>query len=181
MSIEDVEFLHKLLAYKNITFNLFYRGSIDGWMAKDFHSFCDGEGPTLTLMQIKDGHCIGGFTNAQWSSPEEWECKSDAVAILFNLTTHTSFPCKDSSRAIRCWKDRGPQFGYFRELAAFNEPFNEEGACVSRTNEDVYNIPRNSEGINMLTNKMSDDYDFTLDRCKFTITEIEVWGVYFNE
>jgi hypothetical protein len=64
ISKEDVEFLHKLLAYKNITFNLFYRGSIDGWMNEHFHSFCDGEGPTLTLMQIKDGHCIGGFTNA---------------------------------------------------------------------------------------------------------------------
>ncbi len=97
ISYGDVEFLHKLLDYKNISFNLFYRGSIDGWMHKDFHSFCDDEGPTLTLMQIQDGDCVGGFTNASWSSFEEAESKSDAGAMLFNLTTHKSFPCKDPS------------------------------------------------------------------------------------
>jgi hypothetical protein len=64
ISKEDVEFLHKLLNYKKIKFYLYYRGSRDGWMAKNFHSLCDEMGPTLTLMQIEDGHCIGGFTNA---------------------------------------------------------------------------------------------------------------------
>ncbi len=80
----------------------------------------------------------------------EW--KSDAGAMLFNLTTHTSFPCKDPSWAIRCWKDRGPNFGDV-ELSAWYEPFNKEKACCSYTNNSGYSIPRNSEGINMLTNQ----------------------------
>jgi hypothetical protein len=101
--------------------------------------------------------------------------------MLFNLTTHTSFPCIDPSRAIWCRKDRGPYFGD-GELFALLEPFNKENACRSYTNGYGYKIPRNSEGINMLTNQkcvegLSTDQFFS----KFTISEIEVWGVSFNE
>jgi hypothetical protein len=98
--------------------------------------------------------------------------------MLFNLTTHASFPCKDPSRAILCRKDVGPYFGYYSELSALNEPFKEK-ACWSRTNEGVYSIPRNSEGINMLTNMKNNG--FSENCCKFTISELEVWGVSFNE
>jgi hypothetical protein len=100
--------------------------------------------------------------------------------MLFNLTTHTSFPCKDPSEAIRCRKDNGPLFGkkYFEDLSALSEPFNRENACGSWTNKDAYIIPRNSEGINMLTNQKCDLFR---NLCLFTITEIEVWGVNFNE
>jgi hypothetical protein len=48
-----------------------YRGSRDGWFAKDFHRMSDGKRPTVTLFRIKEnGQCIGGFTSAYWSSPE---------------------------------------------------------------------------------------------------------------
>lgn len=30
-----------------------YRGSRDGWLAKDFHRICDGISPTFTLFKIK--------------------------------------------------------------------------------------------------------------------------------
>ncbi len=90
---------------------LHYRGSTDGWMAKDFHRNCDNKGPTLTLLQIEDGDCIGGFTNQSWSSPEEIEYKTDPGAFLFNLTRRTSFPCLDHKWAIFCYKGLVPKFG----------------------------------------------------------------------
>ena len=98
--------------------------------------------------------------------------------MLFNLTTHTSFPCKDPRSALYCEKNRGPQFGVL-ELAVRTKPFNSEKACISYTNRDSYNIPRNSEGENMHTNQKS-NYRFDPDRFEFTIKEIEVWGVTFN-
>jgi len=64
------------------------------------------------------------------------------------------------------------------ELSAVNEPFNEVNACNSVTNGNVYEIPRNSYEINMLTNQKC---DAMYHSSKFTITEIEVWGVNFNE
>ncbi len=57
-----------------------------GWKAKKFHSRCDNKGPTLCLMKIKEGDCIGGFTKAEWSSPSERKFFSDLDAILFNLS-----------------------------------------------------------------------------------------------
>ncbi len=42
---------------------LLYRGSRDGWDAKDFHNKCDGRSPTVTLFKVKGGPCVGGFTN----------------------------------------------------------------------------------------------------------------------
>ena len=97
--------------------------------------------------------------------------------MLFNFTTHTSFPCKKPSRAIYCRKDIGPDFG-IGGIAAYFEPFNKDNACRSRTNDSAYSIPRNSDGINMLTNQKC---ILNEDLCKFTISEIEVWGVNFNE
>jgi hypothetical protein len=99
--------------------------------------------------------------------------------MLFNLTTHASFPCKVPSRAIVCDKDRGPYFGFW-ELSAMYEPFNKENACWSYTNHYAYNIPRNSEGINMLNN-MKNNSPFNDNFCAFTITELEVWGISFKQ
>jgi hypothetical protein len=90
--------------------------------------------------------------------------------MLFNLTTHTSFPCKDPSEAIECRNDSGPLFGnIFEDLSALSEPFNKENACRSWTNRSIYEIPRNSEGINMLTNKMCNDRNDDT-KCYFTIS-----------
>ncbi len=85
--------------------------------------------------------------------------------MLFNLTTHKSFPCLKPSDAIKCI---GPTFGYY-ELSIIDEPFNLKNACMSM-HDEVYKIPVDRYGNNLLTNKKSP---------KFTITEIEVWGVTF--
>jgi hypothetical protein len=148
---EANEYLVKQLKKKKSELTLYYRGSRDGWMAKDFHSLCDDKGPTLTL-QIEDGECIGCYTNQSWSSPDKWEFKTDSGAFLFNLTRRTSFPCLKHEEAIGCKKNCGPNFGVL-ELSVVGEPFNKEDACNSWANESDYKIPRNSEGINMLTNK----------------------------
>jgi hypothetical protein len=75
-------------------------------MPFDFHSKSDNIGESITLFQINNGDCIGGFSNDNWSSPESWKEKSDKPlnnlsSLLFNLSAHTSFPCKpDTKEAI---------------------------------------------------------------------------------
>jgi hypothetical protein len=63
---KDITYLRSLLKKKVTTSNLLYRGSIHGWMREDFHSRCIKRGPTISLFQILDGDCIGGFTSAEW-------------------------------------------------------------------------------------------------------------------
>ena len=48
----------------------------------------DDKGPTVALFKIKDNeYCIGGFTSAKWSSPQDDIEINDPTAMLFNLTT----------------------------------------------------------------------------------------------
>jgi hypothetical protein len=94
------------------------------------------------------------------------------------LSRSRSFPCKKHKDAIYCWKNWGPDFGV-AELKVYEEPFNKPDACWSHNDSLVYRIPVNSEDINMLTNKKKTPGYSNL--CKFTITEIEVWGVTFIE
>lgn len=107
------------------------------------------------------------MTNAKWIKGEynfiDW--KDDASAILFNLSKLKSFHCKKSYGAIEYSKYYGPIFGNDK-LAAIHEPFNEYKYCYSKTNERCYNIRRNSEGINMLTNQKC---ELNLNLCLFTI------------
>jgi hypothetical protein len=64
-TIEERRFLVKTLGGRTFKTTKLYRGSEDGFMAKDFHRLCDGKGPTLSLFKVEGtGHCIGGFTNA---------------------------------------------------------------------------------------------------------------------
>ena len=46
---EDIEFLNRLLENKIVSLALYYRGSRDGWTAKDFHSQCNNSGATISL------------------------------------------------------------------------------------------------------------------------------------
>ena len=61
--INEKLYLLKLFDYKIVT-TLLYRGSKHGWKSKDFHSRCDGKGPTISLFKLKNGDCIGGYTKA---------------------------------------------------------------------------------------------------------------------
>ena len=137
-------------------------------MAEDFHSRSDKKGPTISLFKIKDGDCIGGYTKAQWSSDNK--LVEDEAAMLFNLSSCRCFPHQQGN-AIKCGSDLGPVFigeRFNGDLAAY-EPFNGEKKCESNANRLGYKIPL-EDGKNALTNKVNR---------KFTITEIEVWGVTF--
>ena len=70
---------------------LVYRGSLHGWMHKDFDDRCDMSGSVMVLFQVKDGDCIGGYTSQK--EKEEGFMKDDK-AVLFNVTTSTAFPIK---------------------------------------------------------------------------------------
>jgi hypothetical protein len=69
----------------------------------DFHKKCDLKGPTIILITIKDGPCIGGYTVCQWSSELMGIWETDGSAMLFNLTDKRKFPCKESNQAIFCY------------------------------------------------------------------------------
>ena len=149
-------------------------------MKADFRRMSDGLGPTVTLMKIKDNdQCVGGFTSAQFASPQDDTFFTDTTAMLFNLTTQQLFKCQYHKWAIKCNKDKGPCFGN-GELLALLEPFNKDNACQSKANKDGYQIGMDKENINKLTTlKLVREYGY--DTCLFSINELEVWEIIFSE
>ena len=88
---------------------LLYRGSIDGWKAKDFHRLCDNQGPTVTLVKSSAGRVSGGFTTVSWTSA--YGDKTDAKALLFSVDSEVMFPCIQHDQAVVHESYHGPNFG----------------------------------------------------------------------
>ncbi len=132
-------FLIKLLGNKPITLTLLYSGHLHGWTPKDFHSRCDSKGRTVSLFQIEQGDCIGGYTGQCWESLEIGKWKADSSAFLFNLTRSRHFPSKATGAGILCNSDFGPCLSRGGgELSAYNEPFNGKDKCISYANRPFY-------------------------------------------
>ena len=145
---------------------LLYSGHLHGWNYKDFHDRCDSKGRTVSLFQIEQGDCIGGYTSQHWESGYG-KRKADSSAFLFNLTRSRHFPSKASGNDIYCSSNYGPCFwgDGGAELGADDQPFNGKDKCYSKANKPAYNIPL-VDGMNQLINQANGG---------FSISELEVW------
>jgi hypothetical protein len=75
---------------------LLWRGSRDGFGARDFHGRCDGHANTLTLILDTGGNIFGGFTPLQWESPPEdsWKCDDSLKSFVFTLKNPHNIPAR---------------------------------------------------------------------------------------
>jgi hypothetical protein len=48
--------------FRGKRFTLLWRGSRHGFGARDFHWRCNGDAPTMTLIEDTKGNIFGGFT-----------------------------------------------------------------------------------------------------------------------
>jgi hypothetical protein len=102
-----------------------WRGSRDGFRARDFHSRCDGHANTLTLIVTAasefdvGGFVFGGFTPVKWESTPGCGSKSDDSlrSFLFTLKNPHNIPARKfalkaekKQSAIYCDSARGPCF-----------------------------------------------------------------------
>ena len=90
-------------------YKLLYRGSRDGFGAKDFHNKCDGYKYTVTFVKTKEGRRFGGFTDAIWDQSGSW--KTGSNGFIFSLDNKEIYYNKNSSYNIYCRSDLGPTFG----------------------------------------------------------------------
>jgi hypothetical protein len=105
--------------FKTKQFALLWRGSRDGFDARDFHSRCDGHANTLTVSLDTDGNIFGGFTPLKWESRKwngkkgkENNClKADASlkSFLFTLKNPHNVPARQFPLKAEK-KDEGPSF-----------------------------------------------------------------------
>ena len=89
---EDMKFYQLLLLRSDRSlilkrFKLLFKASEHMYSACEFHKFCDGHAPTLTIIQSCFGNIFGGHTSIEWSS--EYARFSDESAFLFLIRSNS--------------------------------------------------------------------------------------------
>jgi hypothetical protein len=158
--------------FRGKRFALLWRGSRDGFRARDFHRRCDGYAPTLTLIEDTKGNIFGGFTPVEWESGSKGErSKADPSlkSFLFTLKNPHNFPARKfalradmSNYAIHCYSSWGP---HFTDMAVFDGC----NASTSSYGGTLGGCYANDTGL--------DGNTFFTGSRYFTVKEIEVFEV----
>jgi hypothetical protein len=165
--------------FRGKRFTLLWRGSRDGFGARDFHGRCDGHANTLVLILDMEGNIFGGFTPVEWES-REWNGKyrsensctkadPSLKSFLFTLKNPHNIPARKfalkadkKDEAIYCWSLLGPDF---RDIGV-------SGNCNANTNSYTYHFGRsyaNDTGL--------DGNTFFTGATYFKVKEIEVFEI----
>jgi hypothetical protein len=105
------------------TWRLLYRGSRDGFGSSNFHSKCDQQSNTVTIILTTDGYIFGGFTPVAWEqSSGVYKADNTGKSFLFSLKNprHTEpkiFRLSTAEDAIACNSSFGPVFGSGHDIA----------------------------------------------------------------
>jgi hypothetical protein len=98
-------------------FTLLWRGSRDGFRARDFHSRCNGHPNTLTVILDRDGNIFGGFTPVEWESRGGYKTDPSLKSFVFTLKNPHNVPARrfalhpeNKYRAIYSCFQQGPTF-----------------------------------------------------------------------
>ncbi|CAG8511975.1 7679_t:CDS:2 [Ambispora leptoticha] len=122
-------------------FRLILRGSRDGFSPSIFHRFCDGKGPTITVIKIANSEkLIGGYCPFSWQSKGGYQYTTES--FIFQLHEQT---CKngilsrvvDPTKAVYFWQTFGPGFGNGPDLALrenFKDP--SQSFCRQKSYEE---------------------------------------------
>ena len=66
--------------------------SKNGSSSKDFHKFCDNQGPTLIIIKTKNDRIFGGFTPLNWAIKKEYNIYDESnQTFLFSLNLMKKF------------------------------------------------------------------------------------------
>jgi len=110
LRLSELSWLNKELPGNYKMGGLLFDTAKDGDAASTFHARCDGEGPTVTIVETTLGVMFGGFTEDSWSSTAGY--RADAAAFVFRLRpSKLKFKVSSSSYAIYPHPSYGPRFG----------------------------------------------------------------------
>jgi hypothetical protein len=155
--------------FRGKRFTLLWRGSRDGFSARDFHRRCDGYAPTLTLIEDTNGNIFGGFTLVKWDSSGDGRADPGLKSFLFTLKNPHNFPprkfglkAEQSGEAIVCDPDWGPRF---HDMDIYNE-----GNANPRSFSDSF-------GVLYVNDTGMDRKTFFTGSETFAVKEIEIFEI----
>lgn len=83
--------------------SIIFHSVTHGCNSAEFHRRCDGKGPTLILVRLRDGLIIGGFTKVAWKSTQSDTYLHDPSAFLFSIvaTSNTTILSGGSAPTVQ--------------------------------------------------------------------------------
>ncbi|CAF2562409.1 unnamed protein product [Rotaria sp. Silwood2] len=119
---------------------LIYKASRNGFDGNTFHSLCNNQGPTMTIIQSNNNYLFGGYTAIPWSSSYH-SYTNDTTAFLFTITNPYNIPPTkylinphQRGCAVYHHRDDGPIFGgigYFPPFRSDNDIVVKNGSNAS--------------------------------------------------
>ena len=158
-----VEEIKNRLNKSIISFKKIYQASKDGGEPSIFHSKCDKVSIILLLIKSRNNNRFGGFTSNYWETTNKEVFKDDRNAFVFSLDEKKIYSYKNDGKAIRCYSQYGPCFGYGPLIGIYGNPI---------SNNKLYSFNYNTSfdvNSNFLTKGNS---DYAID--------YEVFQILFN-
>ena len=148
---------------------LLYRASRDGFECQRFHSHCDDQGPTITVVRTTEGYVFGGYTDQSWNSSNSWIPSSKA--FLFALRCYaglgpTKMPVVSESQATYGHTSYGPVFGGGHEIMIAN--------CANQNASSYTKFSGHFEC------PAGQGHTFLTGSSQFQVSEIEVFRIEAN-
>ena len=173
VSQNDIVFVTEKISKINncnkIKYKLLFRGTQNGFEARDFHKRCDRIWPTFTIIKSSNGSVFGGYTEELWESEENDECKEDKNAFCFSVDKNKIYEIKNGEKAIKSSRDHGPIF-YSKGFSIINIQNNSKKNRCNTCSVSESNYQN-----------MIDDYEINKGESFFTVNEIEVYQVLTND
>jgi hypothetical protein len=148
---------------------LLYRGSRDGFGASNFHSKCDDESTTVTIIQTTKDFIFGGFSSLAWDSSGQWKADNARKSFVFSVRNphniaDKKFSLTNPTNTIFCYSSYGPLFGGGADI------------CVADGCNNSTSSYTNLGGSYANDTGIAGNQFFTGEG-KFTVKEIEVFQV----
>jgi hypothetical protein len=103
-------------------FKLIFRGSRDGFSAKEFHKICDNQSRTVSIIKVKDSNeILGGYNPIDWKDNSiffgsSYRATKDSFIFSFmnknDIENCLISRVENEKFAINYWHHYGPSFGY---------------------------------------------------------------------
>lgn len=147
---------------------LLYKVSRDGGSAWTFHTKCDSQGSTITVIYNTKGTVYGGYTSQSWLGAGAEFAAHDEKAFLFQVrynekSVNKKFPIKADkyANAIACCHSSGPVFGRGDpNMPYFTGKINPSNGVYTLTTAKLGTVyDMKSTDISAFTNDSGDVYD----------------------
>ena len=177
--VEELEFLeyrlknNEILKKRKIIYKLLYRATRDGNDMRTFHNKCDNIMGTLSIVKTTKGMRFGGYTEKQWNCSSNNSARrkdSKDICFCFSFDLFKIYNFNDNyNHSIYCGYNECPYFSS-NELIFFYV-YRSNGSLIGYT---YYKTKNNSFG------KFDDDYEINNGKSDFSVIELEVFQILFD-